>query len=145
MTCVTLNKCSWIQLIANPLSLHRILKGVITNGKTRDLHHDEKRFVLNVLRDAEALDWGEDQLTKRKRAVRSVIIGRTNRDWRRDADQYGLLDDEEDEMFMRHGWNKVDSGFQLWGNSDNRINVNNRDDFLESKGWNNVDSGFRIL
>ena len=111
------------------------------------MHHDEKKFVLNVLRDAEALDWGEDQLTKRKRAVRSVIIGRTNRDWRRDADQYGLLDDseEEDEMFIRHGWNKVDSGFRLWGGSDNRINPNNRDNFLESKGWNNVDSGFRIL
>ena len=125
--------------------MRSILKGVIGNGKSRGLRLDEERFVQTVLRDAETLDWGEGQLRKRRRAVRSVIIGRTSSDWRRDADSYG----PQDKLFERHGWNQVDSGFRLWGGSDSRQSQGTTgmdgDDFLESKGWNNVDSGFRIL
>ena len=63
--------------------------------------------------------------------------------WEEEASLFGLNDsvDTEDDIFKEHGWNKVDSGFQLWGKRQALVD----DVFLRSKGWNSVDSGFRII
>jgi hypothetical protein len=123
---------------------------MIENSKNGGLHAKEVRFVAGALRDAEKLDWGEGQLERRKLAIQTVMTGRIADAWEEEAGLYGLLeveDDSEDELFKRHGWNKVDSGFRLWGaeSVDIEAREERRDNFLESKGWNNVDSGFRII
>lgn len=126
-----------------------ILKGVIVSGQNDCLLATDVRFVAGVLRDAEKLEWGEGQLERRKRAVQTIMTGRMAGTWKEESDLYGLtsVDDYEDQLFKKHGWNKVDSGFRLWGADLRRGSGRRaeRDDFLQSKGWNNVDSGFRII
>jgi hypothetical protein len=57
----------------------------------------------------------------------------------------------EDTLLKRKRWNKIDSGFRLWGGgrTESKLNGESKaadvDDFLRSKGWNNVDSGFRFF
>jgi hypothetical protein len=126
---------------------------MIENSKSGGLHAKEVRFVAGALRDAEKLEWGEGQLERRKLAIQIVMTGRTadKNAWDEEAGLYGLLEVEqvesEDDLFKRHGWNKVDSGFRLWGAENVEIEARGqrRDNFLESKGWNSVDSGFRII
>ena len=132
---------------------------MIENGKHGGMTAGDVRFIASVLRDAEKLDWREGQLESRKGAIQMVMTGRIADTWEEEANLFGLLssssDDSnsnsEDEMFKRHGWNKVDSGFQLWGakltaeQSNQNRRGSRRDEFLESKGWNDVDSGFRII
>lgn len=107
------------------------------------------RFIAGVLRDAEKLEWGEGQLESRKRAVQTIMTSRFAVTWAEESDLYGLtsVDDYDDELFKKHGWNRVDSGFRLWGANLKRDNRRQRDSdtFFQSKGWNNVDSGFRII
>jgi len=50
---------------------------------------------------------------------------------------------QEDNLFQRHGWNEVDSGFRLWGAG--KIVGHTGDNFLQSKGWNDIDSSFRVF
>eukprot|EP00957_Ditylum_brightwellii_P087661 6675150-Ditylum_brightwellii.AAC.1 len=67
--------------------------------------------------------------------------------WKEDENAYGM-DADLDPLFQKKGWNKVDSGFRLWGGglNENRQKTRNKshkgdvDEFLESKGWNDVDS-----
>jgi hypothetical protein len=122
---------------------------MIENGSNGSLRASDVRFVAGVLRDAEKLEWGEGQLERRKRAVQTIMTGRFALAWEEESGLYGLtsVDEYEDELFKKHGWNRVDSGFSLWGASLGRGNQkeNDSDDFLQSKGWNNVDSGFRII
>ena len=71
--------------------------------------------------------------------------------WEEEAELYGLWKNDgttrklrqKDNLFQRHGWNEVDSGFRLWG--PGKKNEDAADDFLQSKGWNDIDSGFRVF
>jgi hypothetical protein len=125
------------------------LKALIKNGRTGGLQKADVHFIASIMRDAEKLEWGEGQLERRKRAVQTFVTGQVAGLWREEADMYGLLavDDTEDEFLKKHGWNRVDSGFRLWGggNIEKRGVQRKNDEFLQSKGWNNVDSGFRII
>ena len=109
----------------------------------------DARFVAGVLRDAEKLDWGEGQLTRRKSAIDAAMNKHVANAWEEEAELYGLWKSNgntrklEENMFQRHGWNEVDSGFRLWG-PGKKVEKSN-DDFLQSKGWNNMDSGFRLF
>jgi len=132
-----------------PLFSCRILKAMIKSGQNGRMLASDVRFVAGVLRDAEALNWAEGQLERRKLAVKKIMTGRIAGTWKEESDLFGLAnpDHYEDEMFKKHGWNKVDSGFRLWGSESNIGSSSRRssDKFLQSKGWNNVDSGFRII
>ncbi len=127
----------------------RILKSMIEHGTNGALMASDVRFIAGVLRDAEKLDWASGQLERRKRAVKTIMTGRIAGTWEEESELYGLkrVDDYEDNLFKKHGWNKVDSGFNLWGSkaTSDRRRQDASDDFLQSKGWNNVDSGFRII
>lgn len=109
----------------------------------------DEQFIASIMRDAEKLEWGEGQLERRKRAVQTFVTGQVAGRGRQEADLYGLLavDDTEDEFLKKHGWNRVDSGFRLWGGGNvEKGGVQKEDDeFLQSKGWNKLDSGFRII
>ena len=121
-----------------------ILKTLVENSRTRSIHPNEVRFVAEVLRDAARMEWGEGQLEKRKMSINVVMSGRMAGTWEEEARLFGLddaVDPTDDDMFKEHGWNKVDSGFQLWGQRQASVD----DVFLRSKGWNSVDSGFRII
>ena len=142
-----------------------VLKSFAKASRSTNLRNDQLRFIASVLRDADQLIWEEGQLERRKRTIRAlygdrlrnaltaqdreILFGPSSRS------SYGV-DTEEDELFRRKGWNKVDSGFRLWGSHGTPIEQSPRkalkpepteevDQFLESKGWNDVDSGFRIF
>lgn len=130
-----------------------LLRAIISGARTKNLAKSDALFAANVLRDADRLTWQKDQLERRKRTIRA-ILGDRLREVRRNDQRLGSLvsDSEEDELFKRKGWNKVDSGFRLWGQAsqteDSRKTSRKNaaaDEFLESHGWNDVDSGFRIL
>ena len=110
----------------------------------------DARFVAGVLRDAEKLDWEEGQLDRRKMAISSAMEKHAANEWEEEAELYGLWKRDtptrksDDSMFEQHGWNKVDSGFRLWG-AGKKETEQKSDDFLKSKGWNDMDSGFRFF
>ena len=131
---------------------YRVLKTIVKAGK---LEKKDYQLVASLIRDAEKLNWGENQLERRKRAIqevlksRSGILGAWNDE---DDDMLRQQLKSEDALFQRKGWNRVDSGFRLWGGGRMDIELEGQgqekgevDEFLESKGWNNVDSGFRII
>ena len=145
----------------------------------------DARFAAGVLRDAEQLHWDEGQLERRKRVTELAMRNCVGDVWDEEAGLYGLWkghghprsksspsttmaqrrrrqqqgeddDEEANEMFERHGWNQVDSGFQLWGagksvmpppasSSAKSASERETDKFLQSKGWNDMESGFRII
>lgn len=122
-----------------------ILMALVESSRTRSIHAQEVRFIAGVLRDAEKMEWAEGQLEKRKTSIDVIMTGRIADAWAEEANLYGLNHPThgDDVLFKEHGWNKVDSGFQLWGK---RHHVEDSDDvFLRSKGWNTVESGFRIF
>jgi hypothetical protein len=125
------------------------LKALIKTGRKGGLQKADEQFIASIMRDAEKLEWGEGQLERRKRAVQTFVTGQVAGRGRQEADLYGLLavDDTEDEFLKKHGWNRVDSGFRLWGGGNvEEGGVQKEDDeFLQSKGWNKLDSGFRII
>jgi hypothetical protein len=121
-------------------------------SKTCGMQASDARFVAGVLRDATTLDWNDEQLQRRKLAIESLMRRHVARAWEEESELYGLRKGDsttkgEERLFERHGWNKVDSGFRLWGarTKDEPPSQSPPDDFLQSKGWNNVDSGFRII
>ena len=159
------NYCSNFVSLSFLSSTTRILTAMVRGGGTLGLDDKDVRFTLAVMRDAKKLDWLPGQLAKRERAVKSVFMGRISEVWKEDEFGYGMMDntkeEEEDPLFKKKNWNKIDSGFRLWGGSVNGKNTPPKnkmmnssrsgaanlgpDEFLESKNWNDMDSGFRIL
>merc|ERR1712113_172497 len=100
-------------------------------------------------------DWEPGEYDRRMRAVRGVFVGRMSEVWKQDEARYGMETFDgsaEDPLFKKKGWNKVDSGFRLWGGGfDKRMGGEEQqdgedvDEFLEAHGWNDVDSGFRLF
>ena len=126
-----------------------ILSTMISSGSVA-FNDDEIRFILTVLRDGECLDWEGRQYERRKRAVRAILVGCSSEVWKNDEFAYGLMNEyPQDPLFKKKGWNEIDSGFRLWGSSDDKFAEQAEkasvDSFLASKGWNDMDSGFRIL
>lgn len=127
-----------------------ILKGMIRIGTSQRLSKQDVQFVASVLKDAEVLGWDEGQLERRKRAVRAVLADRLLETWRKEdgIDSLNPLTNSDDELFQRKGWNKVDSGFRLWGGGRPASETPKGlavDQFLQSHGWNDVDSSFRLF
>jgi len=122
-----------------------ILKGAIQRSRDTWLESSDVRFAAGVVRDAEKLNWKEGQLGRRKRALESAMADYNAVAWEEEAGLYGLEGVNEGELFKRHGWNRVDSGFQLWGTDAKGEDKQKGDKFLESKGWNDMESGFRIF
>jgi hypothetical protein len=116
-------------------------------------------FLVSVLKDADALVWEDGQLERRKRAVRAVIVSRISQFGRENEELLSILDLDakesgEDDLFLRKGWNTVDSSFRFWSNpaADDTQTIRGTkkrrrevDEFFESKGWNAFSSGFRII
>jgi pentatricopeptide repeat protein len=131
-----------------------ILTAMIRGGRM-GLQKKDIQFILALLSDAEGLKWLPGQFQRRKQAVRAVMIGRSEV-WKENEGIYGMGPEVEDELFKRKGWNKVDSGFRLWGGGKDDPSIrgvpstnkdgapSSVDEFLAAKGWNDVDSGFRI-
>lgn len=124
----------------------------MTRGDRIGLQKKDVQFTLGVLRDAEVLPWKQGELEHRKQAVRAIVSGKMREIWKENEEYYGINGDAEpeDELFRKKGWNKMDSGFRMWGSDGNSISVSEPeskgvDDFLASKGWNDVDSGFRLF
>jgi hypothetical protein len=76
-----------------------------------------------------------------------MFLGTLSEKWKESGE-------EEDPLFRKKKWNKIDSGFQLWGKGqeddgeefDKGQGISlSVDDFLSSKKWNDFDSGFRLI
>jgi|EP00970_Alexandrium_tamarense_P000675 hypothetical protein len=129
----------------------------MTSGGQIGFEAHDVQFTLAVLRDGERLEWEDGQYEKRKKAVRSILVGFSSEVWKNDEYGFGLMSEreKEDPLFLKKGWNRIDSGFRLWGGGD--VNESDEysssrdeadssvDSFLASKGWNDIDSGFRLL
>mmetsp|Transcript_13049 Transcript_13049/g.26078 ORF Transcript_13049/g.26078 Transcript_13049/m.26078 type:complete len:1055 (+) Transcript_13049:229-3393(+) len=138
------------------------------SGGSFGFEPDDIQFTLTVLQDASGLEWEDGQYEKRKKAVRSILVGCSSEVWKNDEFAYGLQstdkkkEADEDPLFVKKGWNRIDSGFRLWGGGnteesldwtrspidgveDGKSDLSAADSFLASKGWNDIDSGFRIL
>lgn len=124
----------------------------MTSGGPRGFETEDIQFTLTALRDGDRLQWEGVHYEKTKKAVRNVLMACSSEVWKIDEAAYGLLEKEQqDPLFMKKGWNRIDSGFRLWGSGnvdDVNVNVDGKksvDEFLASKGWNDMDSGFRII
>ena len=124
---------------------------------------EEVKFTLTVLRDGAQLQWEAGQFEKRQRVVREILLGCTSEVWKTDEWALGLDGSsskqqqqqlQEDPLFAKKGWNKIDSGFRLWGVTmdgsqtsftSSAPSPSSVDTFLASKGWNDIDSGFRLV
>jgi len=133
-----------------------IVKGMVETSRACGVQAADARFVAGVLRDAEKLDWEEGQLDGRKMVTAFAMEKHAANAWEEEAELYGLwkrdssTSKSDDNMFERHGWNEVDSGFRLWGagkkeSEGKKDSDQTADGFLKSKGWNDMDSGFRIF
>ena len=117
---------------------------MVSGGNGLGLNDDDMRFTSDVFRDAKKLHWSEGYLRRRERTVKTVFAGRMSEMWK-EAKDY------EDPLFKKKNWNKIDSGFRLWGSGTSdkaqkpKKNFSSGDDFLDSKNWNDMDSSFRIL
>jgi len=130
-----------------------ILSAFMRNERSR-LRKKDIIFTLNVLKDAENLKWLPGELEQRKQIIRGMLLGKMS-ELSRGGESFLELNAElEDELFWKKGWNKVDSGFRLWGQDGDSIsaskstqdkNLEAGDNFMASKGWNNIDSGFRLF
>jgi len=141
------------------IALVDIVLSSMVGGGSLGLDDKDIRFTREVLRDAEGLNWAPGQLDARMKEVRFLLFGRTSEVWKNNEAAFGLEPSQEvvDPLFERKGWNKVDSGFRLWGGGlDKRFGKKKQtkseeeevavvDEFLESHGWNDVDSGFRLF
>mmetsp|Transcript_13460 Transcript_13460/g.19839 ORF Transcript_13460/g.19839 Transcript_13460/m.19839 type:complete len:794 (+) Transcript_13460:204-2585(+) len=98
----------------------------------------DTQFLLDLSKDAEIIAWLPGELEQVKAAIGELLRGRIKPDLK-----------PEDDLLRRKGWNKVDSGFRLWGHRSDSISADGEgtesDSFLASKGWNTLDSGFRII
>ena len=117
-------------------------------GGSTGLDDGNIRFVRAVLRDAKSL-WSTAEYNKRATAFNSIFIGTFSEKWKENDESI-----DEDPLFKKKKWNKIDSGFRLWGkgNEDDTYDSPKAegvsptvDDFLSVKKWNDFDSGFRII
>jgi len=141
----------------------RILELAIGKGGF-GLTSDDITFISLVMKEAKALDWAPGAYEERLREVKTVIVGRVSEVWKENEESWGMswgknerIEDTPDDLFKKKGWNKVDSGFRLWGDfpgiypgrQDTAERGPNKkrfeDDLLSSKGWNELDSGFRFV
>ena len=142
----------WIS--PDTILIDTILTNMISGGPI-GFEDEDIKFTLEVLRDGAHLEWDVGQYEKRRKAVRGILVGCTSEVWKRDEFAYGLVSEQqpEDVLFTKKGWNRIDSGFRLWGSYDDIMNQNEQlgdressvDSFLASKGWNDIDSGFRLV
>ena len=148
-------KSKW-RISPDTILVDTILTAMLSGGPI-GFEEEDVKFTLTVLRDGSHLVWDYGQYEKRKKAVRGILVGCSSEIWKNDEYAYGLVSEEqpEDVLFTKKGWNKIDSGFRLWGSGDDyddvmiqQQNVDDNssvDEFLASKGWNDIDSGFRIV
>ena len=136
----------------------RFVKALVDLGRER-IQKTDVIFALGLMRDAEALHWDPNELAKRKRVIRDVLIGDNGVRLKTqlggavsalyDSGDYNGDNQDGDyagELFRKKGWNAVDSGFQLWGGGVRENDESEKPDpFLQSRGWNDVDSGFRWI
>jgi pentatricopeptide repeat protein len=147
-----------LRQIKPDFALVDILLTAMIRGGGVILQKSDVNFTLQVLKDSKSIELKSEELEQRRETVRTILIGRMSEVWKASDDRHNSKvttnDDEEDELFRRKGWNKVDSGFRLWGGGtsitgNNEITRSRKeqsvDKFLESKGWNDVDSGFRLI
>jgi hypothetical protein len=124
---------------------------MVETSRICGVHSSDARFLARCLRDAEELSWGNGQLEQRKRVVELAMTKQTTNAREEESSLYGLRNNDlrskqQSAVFQRHGWNKIDSGFRLWGaGKKNHNQAAVSDHFLMSKGWNEMDSGFRII
>ena len=127
-----------------------ILTAMISGGSI-GFEDDDVKFTLTVLQDGARLKWENGLYEKRKKVVRGFLGGCTSEVWKNDEFSFGLMSEQpEDPLFVKKGWNKIDSGFRLWGGVKNKQQQidgqsSSVDSFLASKGWNDIDSGFRLV
>jgi pentatricopeptide repeat protein len=129
-----------------------ILKAMIRFSHSNRLEKQDLRFVASVIRDAEKLRWEDGQLERRKRGIQNALSDRMGGVRGKESLNALLRTSEStDDLLERKGWNKIDSGFRLWGGErDDLVGLDSSsvkpvDEFLESHGWNDVDSGFRLF
>ena len=118
--------------------LDSILTAMINDNRLSLNGKADIDFTLEVLKDAETLNWPRGYLERRKNIVKKII----------QLGKFESSGEADDPLFRKKGWNTVNSGFRLWGNTDTESDATSSrttDQFLESKGWNDVDSGFRLL
>ena len=125
------------------------------SGGPIGFEEEDVKFTLTVLRDGARLDWEHGQYEKRKKAVRGILVGCSSEVWKNDEFAFGLVSEQEpeDPLFTKKGWNKIDSGFRLWGGEVDDSSMQEQsegdnasvDSFLASKGWNDIDSNFRLI
>jgi len=142
----------WIS--PDTILIDTILTNMISGGPI-GFEDEDIKFSLEVLRDGAHLEWDVGQYEKRRKAVRGILVGCSSEVWKRDEFAYGLVSEQqpEDVLFTKKGWNRIDSGFRLWGSYEDIMNQNEQlgdrdssvDSFLASKGWNDIDSGFRLV
>jgi hypothetical protein len=131
---------------------YSILSGVTRIGSTSS-DQDNIRFIRTVLKDAKSL-WTPGEYDERVTAFNSIFIGTFSERWK----EIDLLSEgtPEDPLFQKKKWNKIDSGFRLWGQDQKEDEYSKEpemdkntplivDDFLSAKNWNDFDSGFRII
>jgi len=140
----------WIS--PDTILIDTILTNMISGGPI-GFEDEDIKFTLEVLRDGAHLEWDVGQYEKRRKAVRGILVGCNSEVWKRDEFAYGLVSEQqpEDVLFTKKGWNRIDSGFRLWGSYDiiseqlGDRDSSSVDSFLASKGWNDIDSGFRLV
>ena len=95
-------------------------------------------FTTSVLHDARKLEWPSGSLRRRETILKNVLMGRKS----------NILEgDDVDPLFKKKNWNRINSGFRLWGgdNKKQKQETPAPDAFLASKNWGSFDSSFRIL
>ena len=111
---------------------------MISLGNSVGLTDKDINFISEVLADGTKLEWPGEYLKRKEKAVKIISSGRM-----RDSSIESL---DEDPLFKRKNWNKVDSGFKLWGGIiPQETSKPVIDEFLESKNWNDMDSSFRLF
>ena len=134
---------------------------MISGGNSLGINDEDVRFTMTVLADAKKLEWRRGELYKREMAVKGIFMGRFSEAWKEDEQRFGMKSREKaeiiDPLFQKKNWNKIDSGFRLWGGrfdgtrssrdggGTKKKKGGDVDEFLESKNWNDIDSSFRIL
>ena len=128
---------------------------MISERNSLRLNNIDLSFMSEVLNDARNLSWPNGYLRSRERAVQIIFRGRLSEYWKRETKI-------KDPLFKKKNWNKIESGFRLWGGSSNanehrirtmkhgidkdniRKSGETEDPLFKKKNWNKIDSGFRL-